>query len=80
MAKLAVLESADVATCEIECQSHARDLHERYEISAIPMTVVADADGVVQRRSWARSPPPTSGPQWPSPRPVDPEPDGARAN
>jgi Thioredoxin len=45
--KLAVLESADVATCEIEY--HARPaLHRRYEISGIPTTVVADASGVVR--------------------------------
>ena len=46
--KIAVLESADVATCEIEAERRG-DLHRRYEISAIPMTVIADADGVVQR-------------------------------
>lgn len=46
--KLAVLESSAVATCEIEAERRG-DLHRRYEISAIPMTVVADADGVVQR-------------------------------
>ena len=45
--KLAVLESADVATCEIEFHAHA-DLHRRYEISGIPTTVVADAAGVVR--------------------------------
>jgi len=46
--KLSVLESADVATCEIEF-SAARGLHERYDIAAVPTTVVADADGVVER-------------------------------
>jgi hypothetical protein len=46
--KLAVLESADVATCDIDAESHG-DLHRRYELSAIPMTLIADADGVVQR-------------------------------
>jgi hypothetical protein len=46
--KLAPLDSVDVVTCEIE--AHARDdLHRRYEIAAIPTTVVADADGVVRR-------------------------------
>jgi hypothetical protein len=45
-AKLAPLESADVATCEIEYHAQP-DLHTRYEISGIPTTVVADADGVV---------------------------------
>jgi hypothetical protein len=46
--KLAALESAAVATCEIGAEQRG-DLHRRYEISAIPMTVVADADGVVRR-------------------------------
>jgi hypothetical protein len=46
--KLAALESSDVASCEIEASARG-DLHRRYEISAIPMTVVADADGVVHR-------------------------------
>ena len=45
-AKLAVLESGDVAVCEVEF--HARpELHRRYEIAGIPTTVVADGDGVV---------------------------------
>jgi hypothetical protein len=47
MAKLAVLESADVATCEIEYHAQP-DLHDRYEIAGIPTTVVADGDGVVR--------------------------------
>lgn len=46
--KIVVLESADVATCDIEAESRG-DLHRRYELSAIPMTLVADAEGVVQR-------------------------------
>jgi hypothetical protein len=46
--KLAALESSAVATCEIEASKRG-DLHRRYEISAIPMTVVADAEGVVRR-------------------------------
>ena len=46
--KLAALESADVATCEIEAEERG-DLHRRYELAAIPTTVVADADGVVRR-------------------------------
>ena len=46
-AKLAVLESADVATCEIEYHAQP-DLHRRYEIAGIPTTVVADGDGVVR--------------------------------
>lgn len=46
--KVAVLESSDVAACELEF-SVQRSVHERYEISAIPMILVADADGVVVR-------------------------------
>jgi hypothetical protein len=45
--KVAVLESPDVAVCDVEFHRQ-RDLHRRYEISGIPMTLVADADGVVQ--------------------------------
>jgi hypothetical protein len=46
--KIAALESSAVATCEIEAATRG-DLHRRYEISAIPMTIVADPDGVVRR-------------------------------
>ena len=46
--KVAVLESPEVAVCEQKFES-ARAIHERYDISAIPMILVADADGVVQR-------------------------------
>jgi Thioredoxin len=45
--KLAVLDSADVVTCEIEFHAQP-DLHRRYEISGIPTTLVADSDGVVR--------------------------------
>ena len=45
-AKLAPLESLDVVTCEVEYHAQP-DLHTRYEISGIPTTVVADAEGVV---------------------------------
>jgi hypothetical protein len=46
--KVAVLESSGVAT--VECSFEARrDLHDRYDISAIPMILVADVEGVVQR-------------------------------
>jgi hypothetical protein len=45
---VAALESDAVATCEIEASARG-DLHRRYEISAIPMTIVADAEGVVRR-------------------------------
>jgi hypothetical protein len=46
--KVAVLESADVATCEVEFASQ-RELHDRYDVSAIPMILIADSDGVVLR-------------------------------
>jgi len=46
--KVAVLESIDVAVCEVSFEDE-RDVHERYDIAAIPMVLVADGDGVVQR-------------------------------
>jgi hypothetical protein len=46
--KVAALESFDVAVCELSFED-ARDLHERYDIAAIPMVLVVDAIGVVQR-------------------------------
>ncbi|HEY1738516.1 MAG TPA: hypothetical protein VGI86_07390, partial [Acidimicrobiia bacterium] len=46
--KVAPLESADVATCEVE-YSDAREIHERYGIDAVPLVVMADAEGVVRR-------------------------------
>jgi thioredoxin-like negative regulator of GroEL len=46
--KVGVLESADVATCTLEAIAD-RAVHQRYEIAAIPMIVLADAEGVVRR-------------------------------
>lgn len=46
--KVAVLESADVATCRLEAVDD-RALHRRYEIAAIPMVLIADGEGVVRR-------------------------------
>jgi Thioredoxin len=46
--KVAALESRAVVTCELGFATR-RDLHERYDISAIPMILVTDADGVVRR-------------------------------
>jgi hypothetical protein len=46
--KVAALESSAVATCELD-YTDRRDLHERYDISAIPMILLADAAGVVHR-------------------------------
>jgi hypothetical protein len=44
--KARVLASDDVAVQEVEVGAR-RDLHTRYAIDAVPLTVVADADGVV---------------------------------
>jgi len=46
--KVRVLESRDVATCELSFETR-RDLHDRYRIEAIPMILVVDGEGVVQR-------------------------------
>lgn len=46
-AKVAVLESETVATCEAEVGDR-KDLHARYRIDAVPMLVIADRDGVVR--------------------------------
>lgn len=45
--KVVVLRSGDVVTCDVDY--HGRpDLHARYEISDVPMVVLADAHGVVR--------------------------------
>lgn len=46
--KIAVLESREVVVCDVEFGAQ-RALHERYEISGVPMVVIADAEGVVRR-------------------------------
>jgi hypothetical protein len=46
--KIRVLDSDTVATCEVEYGARP-ELHARYEISGVPTTLVADADGVVHR-------------------------------
>jgi hypothetical protein len=45
--KARLLASDDVAVHEVEVGT-ARDLHERYRISAVPALVVADRDGAVR--------------------------------
>jgi hypothetical protein len=45
--KISVLDSHDVATCEIEFGAQ-RALHERYAIDSVPLVVVADRDGVTR--------------------------------
>lgn len=44
--KVQALASEAVATCEVEYSSE-RALHERYRVEAVPLVVVADAEGVV---------------------------------
>jgi hypothetical protein len=46
-AKVAVLESAEVAVDNVEHGSRPA-LHTAYDIAAVPMTLVADVDGVVR--------------------------------
>lgn len=46
--KVEVLESDDVAITAIEFPTE-RETHARYGIDAVPLVVIADADGVVQR-------------------------------
>lgn len=46
--KVSVLESPDVATCELPFETR-RELHERYRVDAIPMVLIVDAEGVVRR-------------------------------
>ncbi|MEP6623209.1 MAG: thioredoxin family protein [Acidimicrobiia bacterium] len=46
--KVLTLDSAEVVAVDISFQSE-RAIHERYEISGVPMVLVVDTDGVVQR-------------------------------
>ena len=48
MPKLVPLESTEIAVCEVEASVDGA-LHRRYEVAAIPTTVLADVDGVVRR-------------------------------
>jgi hypothetical protein len=45
--KASVLASDDVAVQEVEATAR-RDLHERYRVEAVPMVLIADAEGVVR--------------------------------
>ena len=47
-AKVEVLASAEVAVTAVE-HPERRDVHDRYHIDAVPLVVIADADGVVRR-------------------------------
>ena len=46
--KLTPLESTDVAVCEIDAETQGA-LQRRYELAAIPTTLIADDQGVVRR-------------------------------
>lgn len=48
VARASVLGSDAVAVCEVEV-SERPDLHERYQIEAVPMVAMADSEGVVRR-------------------------------
>lgn len=52
--KAAVLRSADVAYQEVSWQAD-RALHERYQIDAVPLLLLADTDGIV-RASFVGAP------------------------
>lgn len=58
--KAQILECADVAVARLDAVAE-RDLHRRYGIDAVPLVVVADADGVVQRSFVG---PPTATDLW----------------
>ena len=49
--KAQVLASEDVAVTDVEWQT-GRSIHDRYAIDAVPLLLIADAEGVV-RRSFA---------------------------
>jgi hypothetical protein len=46
--RVSALDTADVSVVDVSWQE-GRTLHERYEISGVPMVLVADAEGVVRR-------------------------------
>lgn len=58
--KAAVLACADVAYQEVSWQAD-RPLHERYQIDAVPVVVLADAEGVVRASFVGR---PTATDLW----------------
>ena len=47
-AKVEVLESAAVATTEVEYGTD-RELHRRYAVEAVPLVVIADSEGVTRK-------------------------------
>jgi hypothetical protein len=46
--KVLALGSSEVAVCDIEF-TESRGLHERYQISGVPMVLIADSEGVVRQ-------------------------------
>ncbi|MBK9180876.1 MAG: hypothetical protein IPM45_15150 [Acidimicrobiales bacterium] len=58
--KATVLESGEVVVADVEAGTHP-EIHRRYGIEAVPLVVVADADGVV-RASFVG--PPTATDLW----------------
>lgn len=58
--KARLLESGQVAVVEVEV-SKQPEVHDRYRIAAVPLVVVADGDGVVQRSFVG---PPTATDLW----------------
>jgi hypothetical protein len=46
--KVTALDSSAVVACELSFEAR-RDLHDRYDVAAIPMVLVADHEGVVRR-------------------------------
>ncbi|MBK5287162.1 MAG: thioredoxin family protein [Acidimicrobiia bacterium] len=46
--KVLAVASPEVVAVDLSFQAE-REIHERYEISGVPMVLIADADGVVQR-------------------------------
>lgn len=59
-AKAQLLESDAVSVQEVEARSR-QDLHDRYQVEAVPMVVVASADGTVLRSFVG---PPTATDLW----------------
>ncbi|MCU1497357.1 MAG: hypothetical protein JWM47_1310 [Acidimicrobiales bacterium] len=59
-AKAELLRSEAVAVQDVEAVGR-KDLHQRYQVDAVPMVLVADADGVVQRSFVG---PPTATDLW----------------
>ena len=55
--KARLLESDEVAVQELEAIAH-KDVHDRYGVDAVPLVLVADADGAV-RRHFVGPPPAT---------------------